>query len=429
MKVFPKNRSVSLALFQATFRKKCPFDEQMDALCQTLESRDRAFVRLVVSTTLRRLGEIDHVITHLLNKALPRKLFTVHDILRLGVAQILFLDIPPHAAVHSSVEIAKRGPFAPYSGLINAVLKRVATEGSHFLRPGQAAHMNTPKWLWKNWRQSWGHEATLAIAKMHEATPPLDITLHPNQDPSFWMNALDATLLPCGTLRRFTHGSVPDLPGFNDGVWWIQDAAASLPARLFGKVQEKNILDICAAPGGKTLQLSAAGACVTSVDCSSSRLTRLADNLRRTGLHATLVQADAQTWRPLDQADGVLLDAPCTATGTIRRHPDTAHRKTPNDLYSLVSLQNKLLRSALTMVRPGGIIVYCTCSLQREEGEAQIMTLLSETNTVILDPITPQDIGNIPDVITPEGYLRTMPYQLGNQGGMDGFFTARLRRL
>lgn len=425
----PKNRSVALAVFQAVLRDSRPLDEQADALSQALESRDRAFVRMLVATTLRRLGQIDLVINQCLDKPMPSKLATVRDVLRLGAAQLLFLETPVHAVVDTSVELVKRGRFAPYAGLTNAVLRRISRDGSRISDSVDAPRFNTPKWLWQNWSKTWGEETARQIGLAHLSEAPLDITLRPDQDQAVWAERLEATVLPFGTLRRTMGGNVADLPGFNEGQWWIQDAAASLPARLLGDVRDKTIIDLCAAPGGKTMQLASAGATVTAVDRSARRLRRVASNLERLGLGATLVDADATQWKPETLVDGVLLDAPCSATGTIRRHPDVARHKRPDDVQNLVATQTELLRAAVDMVRPGGLVVYCTCSLQKAEGEERVAHALSAGLPVEGVPVTAQEIGGLSALITPEGWLRTMPFHNSENGGMDGFFAARLRKL
>ncbi|NKD86255.1 MFS transporter [Haematospirillum jordaniae] len=425
----PKNRSVALAVFQAVLRDSRPLDEQADALSQALESRDRAFVRMLVATTLRRLGQIDLVINQCLDKPMPAKLATVRDVLRLGAAQLLFLETPVHAVVDTSVELVKRGRFAPYAGLTNAVLRRISRDGSRISDSVDAPRFNTPKWLWQDWSKTWGEETARQIGLAHLSEAPLDITLRPDQDQAVWATRLEATILPFGTLRRVMGGNVADLPGFDEGQWWIQDAAASLPARLLGDVRNKTIIDLCAAPGGKTMQLASAGATVTAVDRSARRLRRVASNLERLGLSATLVDADATQWKPDTLVDGVLLDAPCSATGTIRRHPDVARHKRPDDVRNLVATQTELLRAAVDMVRPGGLVVYCTCSLQKAEGEELVASALSAGLPVEGVPVTAEETGGLSALITPEGWLRTMPFHNSENGGMDGFFAARLRKL
>jgi len=311
--------------------------------------------------------------------------------------------------------------------LVNAVLRRAQREGAAVLASLDAPRVNTPEWLWDSWVDAYGADTARAIATQHMQEPPLDLTV--KTDPAHWAQALDAQLMPTGTLRLSRKASVTTLEGFDEGAWWVQDLAASLPARLLGSVEGMDVIDLCAAPGGKTMELAAAGGQVIAVDRSAKRLVRVQQNLDRTQLNAKLVTADAETWRPAMLADAVLLDAPCSATGTARRHPDVLCLKTHADVVKLANLQARLLKAAVDMVRPGGLIVYCTCSLQPEEGEQQIEALLASGAPVELDPIKPAEAGALGNIVTDDGYLRTLPSHLAEQGGMDGFFAARLRKL
>lgn len=424
----PLNRTIALSLFTAVLREGRPLEEQADLLTRPLDPRDRGFVRMLVATTLRRLGQIDMVINHFLDKPMPAKLAPVRDIMRLGAAQILFLDTPGHAVVDTSVELVKRGKLAPYSGLANAVLRRISRDGTAIRDRIDAARFNTPKWLWLDWCERYGEETAHRIGQAHLAEAPLDITLRDPATAADWTGPLSAEPLPGGSLRRLAGGAVYDLPGFTDGHWWVQDAAAALPVRLMGDLTGKSVADLCAAPGGKTLQLAAAGATVTAVDRSARRLRRVSENLARTNLTATLVDADATEWRPEALLDAVLLDAPCSATGTIRRHPDVARHKRPDDVAALAETQAALLAAAADMVKPGGMLVYCTCSLQKAEGEDQIAAALAAGLPWLRDPIRAEELPGLENALTPDGEVRTLPCHLEERGGMDGFFIARLRR-
>ncbi|MBF0247659.1 MAG: methyltransferase domain-containing protein [Alphaproteobacteria bacterium] len=425
----PMPRAAALDLLDDILQRKRLLD---DATAQSpafgrLAERDRALAQQIVRTVLRRLGEIDALTAAFLDKPLGKKGRGVENIIRIGLAQLLFLDIPDHAAVDTAVELCQGGALAPYRKLVNAILRRAGREGVERLSAMDSARLNTPNWLWDAWTAAYGADIAHAIAEQHLLEPPLDITV--KADPAAWAEALDAQLTPAGSLRLSGHrGGVTGLPGFADGAWWVQDMAASLPARLLGEVRDLDVVDLCAAPGGKTMELAAAGARVTAVDRSEKRLERVAENLARTGLSATLVAADAETWRPPHLADAVLLDAPCSATGTARRHPDVLRLKTPQDIEKLSDLQVRLLHAALRMVRPGGLVVYCTCSLQPEEGERQIEAFLKAGLPVRHAPILPHEAGALSGVVTAEGYLRTLPCHWAEHGGMDGFFAARLRR-
>ncbi len=394
-----------------------------------LEPRDRAFARNLLATTLRRLGQIDSVIGRFLSHELPSRGRPVLHALRLGGAQLLFLGTPPHAAVDGSVRLAESRALASYKGLINAVLRRVSREGPGFIAEQDPARLNTPDWLWRSWSRAYGGATARAIAEAHLAEPPLDLSAH--AEPERWAEALGGSVLPTGSVRRPAElgGAVEGLPGYAEGAWWVQDAAAALPARLLGDVAGWSVIDLCAAPGGKTMQLAAAGARVTALDRSRQRLERVAANLARLRLSAELVAADAASWRPAVLAEAVLLDAPCSATGTIRRHPDLPWLKRPEEVAALAATQDRLLRAAAQMVKPGGLLVYCVCSLEPEEGAPRVAALL-DRSPVRLEPLRPGEIPGLPqEAITPEGALRTLPSHWAALGGWDGFYAARLRRV
>ena len=421
-------RQVALDLLGAVLGRERPLDEVIDdnpAMAQ-LSLRDRAFARLLVATVLRRLGQIDALIAACLANPLPQRAAGVHDILRLGIAQLLFLHTPPHAAVATSVDLAQGRGYLAHKGLVNAVLRRLSVEGPDRIATQDAALLNTPAWLWESWTGCYGAEAARAIATAHLREAPLDLTERTNA--GGWCEKLGATRLPTGTLRRVGGGAVASLPGYAEGAWWVQDAAAALPAKLFGDVADRTVLDLCAAPGGKTAQLADAGAFVTAVDRSSRRLERLVANLQRLSLPVAAVAADGVTWRPERPPDAVLLDAPCTATGAIRRHPDVPHLKRPADVARLAVIQERLLRAAVDMLRPGGVLVYCTCSLEPEEGPGQIEALLKSGAPVERRPLSAAEFAIPSEWLTPEGDLRTLPFHLAEYDGLDGFYAARLAK-
>lgn len=418
-------RHVALDLIGVVLGRERPLDEAIDdsPAMAKLSLRDRAFARLLVATVLRRLGQIDSLIADCLANPLPPRAAQVHDILRLGIAQLLFLHTPPHAAVATSVDLAQSRGFLAHKGLVNAVLRRLSVEGPDRVSRHDAAALNTPPWLWQSWTRHYGEEAARAIAVAHLREAPLDLTLRANADG--WCESLAATVLPTGTLRRPGGGAVSTLPGYSEGAWWVQDAAAALPARLLGNVAGLNVVDLCAAPGGKTAQLADAGAFVTAIDRSSRRLERLVANMRRLSLPAATIAADALTWRPDHPVDAVLLDAPCSATGAIRRHPDVPHLKRPADVARLATIQDRLLRAAVEMLRPGGMLVYCTCSLEAEEGPQRIDGLLRSGAPIERRPVSAAEL-EVPDEwITPDGDLRTLPFHLAEYDGIDGFYAAR----
>lgn len=420
-------RACALDLLEAVLGRRWPLD---DAIADhpglaRLAARDRAFARLLVATTLRRLGEIDALLARRLDRPLPAKALAVRNILRLGACQIAFLGTPPHAAVDTMVALAAGRAPPPFKGLVNAVLRRLARERPALADAGDAARLNTPEWLWDSWRAAYGEATATAIAAVHLAEPPLDITVKADAD--LWAGRLEATVLPTGTLRRPIGGAVSELAGYGEGAWWVQDAAAALPARLLGEVAGETVLDLCAAPGGKTAQLAAAGARVIAVD-REPRLARLEENLARLRLGAKTVAADVAAWRPDAPAPFVLLDVPCTATGTIRRHPDIVHLKTAADIPRLVALQDRLLAAAVDMLAPGGTLVYCACSLEPEEGPRRVEALLARDRRLARAPVAAAEVGGLAELVTAAGDLRTLPCHLAQFGGLDGFYAARLRR-
>lgn len=418
-------RAAALAAIQAVFFNERPLTEALDAALAKakLEPRDVAFARTIVMKTLRHLGEIDHVIATFLREPLPVRSGPAELILRLAAAELLFLDVAPHAAVSSAVALADKDHRARhFKGLINAVARRIAGEGKAMLPTLDAERLNTPPWAWDNWVAAYGEETTRAIAKAHAVEPPLDINA--KSDAEAWATKLDAKVLPSGTIRRATGGRIEDLPGYAEGAWWIQDAAAAIPAALLGPIKGKTVIDLCAAPGGKTAQLAAAGANVIAVDIAFDRTKRVMTNLARLNLKARIDVGDVNTWRPKELADAVLLDAPCTATGTVRRHPDVLWRKDLSDVMAQAAVQRRLLAAAAEMVKPEGLLVYCVCSLAREEGEDIVEAFLSAHPAFTRVPVTPAES----EFATPAGDVRTLPNHWPELGGLDGFYAARLRR-
>jgi len=422
-------RRVALELLAEVLRHGRTLDQ---ALAESpglgrLEPRDRGFVRLLAATLLRRLPELEGALGALMTKPLPAKAWRAQLALQLGAAQLLFLQTPPHAAVSTSVSLLG-GQESGFRGLVNAVLRRLAREG-RALDGEAAARANAPDWLFGRWQAAYGEEKAVAIAAAHLAEPPLDLTPKEPASAAHWAERLGAELLPGGSLRLPPGaGEVTRLPGFAEGAWWVQDAAAALPARLLGVVAGQAVLELCAAPGGKTLQLAAAGAEVTALDLSADRLERLRENLQRTGLAARLVAADATAWQPAELFPFVLLDAPCSATGTLRRHPDLARQRRPADLPALAGLQRRLLAAAASFVAPGGTLLYAVCSLEPEEGEAQIAALLAGGAPFRRRPIVASEVGGLTELLTADGDLRTVPCHLSDKGGLDGFYACRLVR-
>jgi 16S rRNA (cytosine967-C5)-methyltransferase len=403
-------REAAFDLLAAVLDRRRTLEEALDAL-PPLASRDRAAAHRLAAATLRRLGTLDAVLEPYLRKAPPE---SARHVLRLGAAGLLLLATPPHAAVATAVALARARGLAPVTGLINAVLRRVAEAGPAALAELDGPRLDTPAWLWA----SWGDQARdIAMAHQHEA--PLDITPKPGTAPP------DGMLLPTGSVRFPAGTHVTDVAGFDAGDCWVQDAAAALPAKLLAVRAGERVADLCAAPGGKTAQLAGAGASVVAVERDPARLTRLAENLRRCGLRAQCVRADAAAWTPDEPLDAVLLDAPCSATGTIRRHPDVPHIKRPRDVRALTETQDRLLAAAGGLLRPGARLVYSVCSLQPEEGLPRVHAAVARGG-LRHDPFTPQELASLPEARTAEGFLRTLPSMWAGRGGMDGFFAARL---
>ena len=425
--VVPTPRRLALDVLGRVFGDQRTFDEAFagHAKLDLLEPRDRAFARLIVTTVLRRRGQIDEAVDRYLKKAPDPK---VRNILRIGAAQLMFLDTPVHAAVGETVELA--GGRASYAqGMINAVLRRLANEIVGIDKRQDAARLNLPDWLWESWVNAYGEATTRMIAKAQLDEPPLDISV--KDVPDLWAKKLDGKVVGAQTIRRPPGGGVAidQLPAYEQGAWWVQDVAATLPARLLGPLQGRHVVDLCAAPGGKTAQLAAAGAKVTSIESSEKRAERLKENLTRLKLEAEVVVADALEWRAPTPAVLALLDAPCSATGTIRRHPDITWQKTPEDVARLADLQEKLVRTTIDMLVPGGILVYAVCSLQPEEGEGLIQRVLSQGLPLTRVPIAREELFGLPVEVTANGEVRSLPCHLVEDGGMDGFFIARLQRV
>jgi 16S rRNA (cytosine967-C5)-methyltransferase len=427
-------RRIAADLLDGVLRRRLALDEQLTGKnahpgIATLPERDRALMRRLAATALRRLGSLRRLLGKFLEKGFPAEAPRTESILLIGAVQILWLEVPDHAAVDLSVRLAQADRRAArYAGLVNAVLRRVA-QNREALGAVEATR-DTPNWLLARWRKTYGNETARAIAAANGHEPALDLTV--KQDPDVWAERLRGRVLPTGSVRTLAHGAISLLPGFAEGDWWVQDAAASLPARLLGDVRGLRVADLCAAPGGKTAQLSFAGARVTAVDRSPARINRLRDNLARLSLEAETVVADVLEWQPPDLFDAVLLDAPCSSTGTIRRHPDVPWLKSEADIGVLTGLQQRLLDRAAALVKPGGCLVYCVCSLEPEEGVEQIAALLARDAGLARQPVAASELAGHAEFVSGDGDLRTLPLHLPDPdprwGGLDGFYAARLVR-
>ncbi|MFT8675374.1 MAG: transcription antitermination factor NusB [Acetobacter sp.] len=387
------------------------------AATHNAEPRDRAAAHRIAAATLRHMGTLRTALEPFLRKEPPEP---VRVALMMGCAQLLFLQTPPHAAVGTTVSLLRRRKLAPFAGLANAVLRRVTAQGEAVLDGLDQPRLDIPPWLWSSWSTlGAGVPRAIAMTLGHEA--PLDITLRPGA------TAPEGGVeLPNGSWRFESGTRVSELAGYEDGAFWVQDAAATLPARLLNVQDGEQVTDLCAAPGGKTAQLAVTGAHVTAVENNPARMERLAENLARLRLPVKTVQGDATAYTPDTPQDAILLDAPCSATGTARRHPDVLWVKRPRDLAALTAMQDKMLAAARDMLKPGGRLVYAVCSLQEEEGPARARA--AEAMGLVPSPFTPDELPFLPEAITPEGWLRTHPGLWAEQGGMDGFFAARFTR-
>ncbi|RWP09780.1 MAG: MFS transporter [Mesorhizobium sp.] len=430
-------RKAAARLLAAVIDARTPLDGLTDhenghPQYKALDMRDRGLVRAILVTALRYRMTISGLLARRLEKPLPPNATALSHILHVAAAQILFLEIPDSAAVDIAVTHAKSDPrTVRFSGLVNGVLRTLARAKETELPAALAATDEAPKWFSDRLKTTYGNEKAGQILEAHRVEAPVDFSV--KADPGLWAEKLGGIVLPIGTVRvENLVGPVTELPGFAEGAWWVQDAAASLPARLFGDVAGLRVADLCAAPGGKTAQLIVAGAKVTAVDTSKNRLVRLTQNLDRLGLSAEIVQADLLKYEPKDLFDAVLLDAPCSSTGTVRRHPDVPWTKTSADVEKLADLQRRLLARAVTLVKPGGRIVFSNCSLDPLEGEDLYRAFLAGTPEVANDPLRQGEIAGIDPFLTPQGTLRTTPadLELGapERSGLDGFFAARMRR-
>ncbi|MBZ9675470.1 RsmB/NOP family class I SAM-dependent RNA methyltransferase [Mesorhizobium sp. ES1-1] len=430
-------RKAAARLLAAVIDARTPLDGLTDhenghPQYRALDLRDRGLVRAILVTALRYRMTITGLLARRLEKSLPPNATALSHILHVAAAQILFLDIPDSAAVDLAVTHAKSDPRTQrFSGLVNGVLRTLARAKETELPAALAATDEAPGWFSDRLKSTYGTEKARQILQAHRVEAPVDFTVKTN--PELWAEKLGGIVLPTGTVRvENAAGAIPELPGFADGAWWVQDAAASLPARLFGDIAGLRVADLCAAPGGKTAQLILAGARVTAVDTSKNRLVRLAANLERLGLSAEIVQADLLKYEPAELFDAVLLDAPCSSTGTVRRHPDVPWTKTAADVEKLAGLQERLLARAVTLVRPGGRIVFSNCSLDPLEGEELYRAFLAATPAITHDPVGQGEIQGIDAFLTPQGTLRTTPADLDlgtpERSGLDGFFAARMMR-
>ncbi|WP_019219336.1 RsmB/NOP family class I SAM-dependent RNA methyltransferase [Bartonella florencae] len=402
-----------------------------------LFQRDRLLCRAILAAALRHRGQITAALSRFLARPLPSQAFSLQHLLHISVAQILYLNIPDHAAIDLAVRVAKFDPrMRRFSGVVNALLRNVAREAA-FLRLQAPSVEGVPEWFSQLLVSTYGKEKAQQILTIQTVPPSLDLTV--KSDSVEWAKRLGGVVLPNGSIRlNSLDCAVADLLGYEEGVWWVQDFAAALPACLLGNIQGKRVADLCASPGGKTAQLALQGADVTAIDLSASRIKRLKANMERLHFSVSTWQGDVRNFHPEKLFDAVLLDAPCSSTGTIRRHPDVLWTKSMDDIATLAALQYDLLVAAVALVKKGGCIVFSNCSLAKEEGEGVIEKILSTRNDIVLEPILAEEMGVMAHLLSCEGILRTTPADFCQEDfdaekniflGMDGFFAARLRKV
>ncbi|WP_375634343.1 MULTISPECIES: RsmB/NOP family class I SAM-dependent RNA methyltransferase [unclassified Bartonella] len=434
-------RQVCVRLFGAVVDKYTPLsgltdNEHGNPQYLKLSQRDRLLCRAILTASLRHRGQIMAALSRFLARPLPSQALSLQNLLHISVAQILYLDIPDHAAIDLAVRVAKLDPrMRRFSGVVNALLRNVAREAEP-LRQQVPTIEGVPAWFGQLLVSAYGTEKAHQIIAIQSVEPPLDLTV--KSDSGGWAERLGGVVLPNGSVRlNRLECSVSDLPGYREGSWWVQDFAASLPACLLGSIEGKRVSDLCASPGGKTAQLALQGAEVTAIELSANRIKRLKENMERLHFSVHIWQGDVRNFYPTQLFDAVLLDAPCSSTGTIRRHPDILWTKSKDDIVKLAALQYDLLVAAISLVKVEGRIVFSNCSLAREEGEDLIEKILSTRNDIVLDPICPEEIGALEHLLC-EGVLRTTPADFCHKNfdaektvflGMDGFFAARLRKI
>ncbi len=406
-----------------------------------MSAQDRSLLRAILTVALRHRGEIDFALAKLLDRPIPKRARHLAHTLHVAAAQILFMDIPDSAAVDLAVTSIKEDErSARFSGLANAVLRGLSRQGEALFDGKDAdarALLNMPQWLGKRVRKAYGKDRLVAIARQHMVEPALDLTVPEDRDG--WAERLGGVPVLSQTVRLLRPGSLAEFPGYEEGAWWVQDAAAAVPVTLLGDVRGQKVADLCAAPGGKTAQLAARGAHVTALEANANRLERLKTNMQRLGFDVDARQGDLFTFEPDAPFDAILIDAPCSSLGTIRRHPDVQWTKDAAIVEELADLQARIVRHAATMLKPGGRLVFANCSLDRSEGEDVAAALNREDNGLILDPVLPDELPGLPEALTGLGTIRTLPSHLGAivppEGtaeqdaarfqGMDGFFAAR----
>ena len=393
---------------------------------KSLPKEDLAFSKNIIMTTLRYWGFIEKILEKYLSKSIEEHSPRIHIILLISITQIIVISSPSYAVVNIAINLTKRDRKSyKLQGLVNAVLRKISREIENINLKEFDAIILLPDWLRSRWNVQYKPNEILSSAQSLLTPPPLDISV--KYPESKLASEINGITLNTGTIRLFDYGFIPDIKYYSDGIWWVQDVSASFPVKLIeNEIKGMNFVDFCAAPGGKTANLIQAGATVTAIDSSKERIKVLQQNLKRLKYKAEIIHADASVWAPEKSYDGVLIDAPCSSTGVIRRNPDILRRKDFNLDY-FVSIQEKLLNNGLNVLKKGGILIYCTCSMEREEGEDQIKKILSERTDVKIKEIDKDKISIVKKYIKPEGYVRIMPNTIAD-GGNDGFFISILQK-
>lgn len=422
-------RHVAFALLNHVTIKSRTLDDALDiekeAIAE-LSTRDNAFVRLLVSVVLKRILEIDGVLKKFLpNGSLDLKPIILINVFRLSAAQFMFLNLPPYTVVNTAVDLIELEGIYHHKNEVGEILRHITQESIPIVSESEAGRLNTPDWMWSEWRRDYGNDIATQIAIANFSDAALDISVKDSIEK--WQKSLGAFVLPTGTLRKKSDNFIPGLENISSSTeWWVQSAVAALPVRFFGEVRGKTIVDLCSAPGGKTVQLAMMGADVIAVERSAKNMARLKKNVDRLGLdNVKIIVADGCVWNPKERVDGVLLDAPCTETGIIRYRPDILTLSSYEEQERQVGLQRNLIKNAAKMLKREGVLVYCNSSIQKAEGERQLDWVLEHNLPLKIFPIRVDEVKGVENMITSRGEFRSLPFQWEDIGGIDGYYIAR----
>lgn len=422
-----KSREIAFLVIKKVLDEGATLEGATDRFSKDISPKDRGFIRHLTTTAIRRLGQLDKIINHCTKTKLGNTQMAIRHVLRLGIAQLLFSEVPSHAAVNTSVDLVGKNVSKKLHYLkntVNAVLRKVDRERDEQLKKFSNTRLNFPKWLLDSWDQRYGQACVKEMLALMLEQAPLDISLKPDLDPQEWANRLKGKGVPGGGVRLSNAGKVTEIEGYSEGKWWVQDMAARIPAGLLGAGPGDRVLDLCAAPGGKTAQSAAKGSLVTAVDFSKGRLKRLSENMARLNFKPDVIESDVLDFVTREKYDYILLDAPCSSTGTIRRHPEILHSRKASDVIEMAKIQTKMLDHAESLLKEGGILIYCVCSMEQEEGPDQIKALLERHGSLKRKEIIKEEMPGLEQAILETGDVQTLPHYI--EGGMDGFFISRL---